>query len=45
MFGLDVVHEEHGGRLALLEHGLLIGRSRRIVIRGELKLHSVRLLG
>ena len=32
VFALDVVHVEHGGWLALLEHGLLIGLSGGIVV-------------
>ena len=42
---LDVVGEEHDRGLALLEHGLLVGLGRRVVVERELQLGSVRLVG
>jgi hypothetical protein len=42
---LDVGGEEYDRGLALLEYGLLIGLSCRVVVEGELQLGSVRLLG
>lgn len=45
VLALYVVYVEHDGRLALLEHRLLVGLSRRVVIGGELQLDAARLLG
>ena len=44
VFPLHVVHIEHGGRLALLKHRLLVGLRRWIVVGGELQLGALRLL-
>jgi hypothetical protein len=43
--GLHVVGEEHGRGLALLEHRLLIGLGRRVVVERELQLRAVRSSG
>src|SRR5581483_8033276 len=45
VLALHVVYIEHGGWLALLEHRLLVGLSRRVVIGSELQLDAVWLLG
>ena len=43
--GLDVVAEEHHGGLALLEHRLLVGLGRRVVVERQLQFRAVRVLG
>ena len=44
VIGLHVVGEEHGRRLALLEHRLLVDFGRRVAIERQLQLSSVRVL-
>src|SRR6266487_1467081 len=44
VIGLYVVGEEHGRGLALLEHGLLVGFGRRVVVERQLQLRAVRVL-
>ena len=43
--GLQVVGVEHRRGLALLEHRLLVGLGRRIVVERQLQLGAIRLLG
>src|SRR5262245_1215929 len=38
---LDVIGEEHSRGLALLEHGLLVGLGRRVVVERQLQFGSV----
>ena len=44
VIGLHVVGEEHGRGLALLEHRLLVGLGRRVVVERQLQLRAVRVL-
>jgi hypothetical protein len=44
VIGLHVVGEEHGRGLALLEHRLLVGFGRRVVVGRQLQLRAVRVL-
>jgi hypothetical protein len=44
VIGLHVVGVEHGRGLSLLEHGLLVGFGRRVVVERQLQLRTVRVL-
>src|SRR5260370_25715345 len=45
VLALDVVREEHGRGLALLEERLLVGLGRRVVVALEMQLGAIRLFG